>query len=95
MPDLPALCELHRLSDVGRPNAVVDALEARGIESDVWDESGGLSLSVHPGSALMVRCRDLVYARWIADAMAKEARGGVFSRRAGAPAGRGRGTGGW
>jgi hypothetical protein len=41
-------------------------LEARGIESDVWDQSGGPPLSVHAGSSVMVHCSDLVYARWIA-----------------------------
>lgn len=60
------LCELHRLTDLKRLSEVVDALEVRGIESDVWDRSGGLPLGVHPGSSLMVPCRDLVYARWIA-----------------------------
>ncbi len=61
-----ALCALHRLDDIERLSDVVDALEARGIPSDIWDESGGLPLGVHPGSVLMVRCRDLVYARWVA-----------------------------
>ena len=60
------LCELHRLVDIKRLSEVVDALEARGIETDIWDKSGGLSFGVHPGSSLMVRCADLVYARWVA-----------------------------
>lgn len=60
------LCELHRLRDLDRLSEVVDALEARGIDTDVWDKSGSLRLGVHPGSSVMVRCSDLVYARWIA-----------------------------
>jgi hypothetical protein len=60
------LCELHRLRDLDRLSVLVDALEARGIESDVWDKSGGLSQALHPGSSVMVQCSDLVYARWIA-----------------------------
>ena len=68
MDEPQALCELHRLVDIEPVGDVVDALEMQGIESDVWDESGGLPMGVHPGSSLMVPCQDLVYARWVAQA---------------------------
>jgi hypothetical protein len=63
------LCELHRLDDIERLSDVEQFLEARGIETDIWRESSGWRpLGASRTSRLMVRCRDLVYARWIAHA---------------------------
>jgi hypothetical protein len=62
------LCELARLTDLGRLYDVKHALEARGIEAEIWGDWGGGKR--HPGSRrtprLMIRQRDLVYARWVA-----------------------------
>ena len=61
------ICELHRLGDLKRLYGVELALQARGIETDVWGERGGLRSARGSGmSRLMVPCRDLVYARWVA-----------------------------
>jgi hypothetical protein len=62
------LCELARLNDLGRLYDVKHALEARGIEAMVWgDWAGGKCYVAGSGKPrLMVRRRDLVYARWIA-----------------------------
>ena len=69
MDDRNGICELHRLDDLERLSDVEQALEARGIEADIWSDSkvwrpfrGGRR------SRLMVRCGDLVYARWVASA---------------------------
>jgi hypothetical protein len=64
------LCELHRLDDLERLSDVEHQLEARGIEADIWRVPGPRrSRWGDTGPArLMVRCRDLVYARWIAQA---------------------------
>ena len=63
------LCELHRLADGAALAEVARALEAHGIESDVWPER---RRRLVPWAAtdwrLMVRCRDVVYARWLAAA---------------------------
>ena len=64
-----SLCELHRLDDASALGAAAAALESRGIEADVWPAGTRRST---PWAAdawrLMVRCRDVVYARWIAAA---------------------------
>ncbi len=63
------LCELHRLDDASVLGDVAAALELHGIEADVWPAKarGFMSRSGHVWR-LMVRCRDVVYARWIAAA---------------------------
>ncbi len=66
MDDPSRLCELHRLDDLDRLSDVEAVLQAHGIDTDIQDESGGWSLRPHRGSLLMVRCRDLIYARWVA-----------------------------
>ena len=61
------LCELHRLDDHQRLADVAQLLEARGVEADVWPEKGRRSVPwASRRSRLMVRCRDVVYARWVA-----------------------------
>jgi len=68
MEDLGELVELVRLRDIERIYDVKQALAARGVCSDVWgnwlgswrDAGGEVTLR------LMVRPRDLVYARWVA-----------------------------
>ena len=61
------ICELHRLDDLKLLYGVELALQARGIETDVWGEPGGLYSGRGSGkSRLMVPCKDLVYARWVA-----------------------------
>jgi hypothetical protein len=46
---------------------VEHVLEARGIEADIWRTPRLLrSLGGRGRARLMVRCKDLVYARWIA-----------------------------
>ena len=65
--DARRLCELHRMDDVGQLSALEQALAARGIVADVWPAAeGGGMLRASRTSRLMVRCRDLVYARWVA-----------------------------
>ena len=45
------------------------ALEAHGIDADVWPERNrGLLPRTARTWRLMVRCRDVVYARWVAAA---------------------------
>ena len=63
-------CELTRLSDSDRLYHVQRALVARGVEAEVWDLEGGARRrkGVASDLRLMVRCRDLVYARWVAHA---------------------------
>ena len=65
--DARRLCELHRMEDPVQLSALEQVLEARGIVADVWPAAeGGGMLRASPTSRLMVRCRDLVYARWVA-----------------------------
>jgi hypothetical protein len=65
--DARRLCELHRMDDDGQLSALEQLLEARGIVADVWPaDEGGRMLRSSRSSRLMVRCRDLVYARWVA-----------------------------
>jgi hypothetical protein len=61
------ICELHRLDDAAALGDVARRLEAHGIDTDLWAVRGG-RLTPWAGHAwrLMVRCRDVVYARWIA-----------------------------
>ncbi len=67
MDDPRQICELCRLDDYERLDDVRRRLEARGIEADVWPERRYRSTPwASRTSRLMVRCRDLVYARWIA-----------------------------
>jgi hypothetical protein len=62
-------CELHRLDDASVLADVARALEVHGIDADVWPEHGnGLMPWAGRTWRLMVRCRDVVYARWIAAA---------------------------
>ncbi len=69
MSDPNELCELHRLDDYGRLLDVARLLEAQGIEADVWPERARRSVPwASRSSRLMVYCRDLVYARWLAGA---------------------------
>ncbi len=69
MDDPFKMCELTRLDDVDRLSEVGSVLEARGIETDIWPEKRKgpwlLPWSSRT-SCLMVRCRDVVYARWVA-----------------------------
>lgn len=67
MNDQAKLCELCRLDDFARLSAVERLLQARGIDTDVWPERGGGRWPLASAtSRLMVYCRDLIYARWIA-----------------------------
>jgi len=69
MDDPHAVCELCRLDDVHRLSEVEWLLEARGIEADIWPEKSRRAVPwASRTSRLMVRCRDLVYARWVAAA---------------------------
>ena len=68
MDDEFELVELVRLRDIERIFDVKQALAARGVDSEVWGNwignwhgAGG-----QPKLRLMVRPRDLVYARWVA-----------------------------
>jgi hypothetical protein len=61
------LCELHRLADAGALSDVAHALELHGIEADVWAVRAHRLTPWAAGAwRLMVRCRDVVYARWVA-----------------------------
>ncbi|HMK92774.1 MAG TPA: hypothetical protein VK576_07230 [Thermoleophilia bacterium] len=67
--DLNEVCELCRHPDGELLATVARFLEARGIEADVWPERFWRAVPwASPSSRLMVRCRDLVYARWVAAA---------------------------
>jgi hypothetical protein len=69
MNDPNELCELHRLDDYEVLSDVALMLEDRGIEADVWPEKARRSVPwASRSSRLMIRCRDLVYARWVAAA---------------------------
>ena len=61
------ICELHRFDDLKLLYGVELALQARGIETDVWGGPGGVRTVRNSGKTrLMVPCKDLVYARWVA-----------------------------
>jgi hypothetical protein len=63
------VCELCRLDDFERLSGVKRLLESRGIEADVWPEKSRRAVPwASRSSRLMVYCRDLVYARWVASA---------------------------
>jgi hypothetical protein len=67
MDDPYQLCELYRHADYATLSDVAEILEARGIDADVWPVKGRRSVPwASRVSRLMVRCGDLVYARWIA-----------------------------
>ena len=67
MDDPHAVCELCRLDDPERLSEVEWALEARGIDADIWPETTRRAAPwASRTSRLMVRCKDLVYARWVA-----------------------------
>ena len=69
MDDRYEVCELCRLGDVERLFEVRRLLEARGIDADVWPEKSRRSVPwASRSSRLMVYCRDLVDARWVASA---------------------------
>jgi hypothetical protein len=69
MDDTFRVCELCRLDDVDRLSELEWLLEARGIDADVWSEKSRRAVPwASRSSRLMVRCRDLVYARWVASA---------------------------
>jgi hypothetical protein len=60
-------CELVRLNDLERLYDVKRALETRGVDAEVWGNwSGSWRCSGSGELRLMVRQRDLVYARWVA-----------------------------
>jgi len=70
MDERSELCELHRLKDATPLATVAQVLEARGIEADVWPENDKHLIPWSSGTwRLMVRCRDVVYARWVAAAV--------------------------
>ena len=65
--DLFAVCELCSLDDAERLYQVRAFLEARGIDADVWPEKSRRAVPwASRSSRLMVFCKDLVYARWVA-----------------------------
>jgi len=64
-----ALCEIHRLDDAATLADVARALEVRGVEADVWPEHRVRLVPLASRTwRLMVRCADVVYARWVAAA---------------------------
>lgn len=67
MDDEKGFCELQHLDDASALADVAHALEARGIEADVWPLH---RTRVIPWASrtwrLMVRCTDVVSARWVA-----------------------------
>lgn len=72
---MDGLCELARLNDIVRLYDVKRALESRGIEAVVRsDWIGGKRFARGAAtSRLLVRQRDLVYARWVARAAGLDA----------------------
>ena len=66
MDDPYEMCELHRLDDLERLSEVEWLLEARGIETDIQEKRRRGAPWASRGLRLMVRCRDLTYARWVA-----------------------------
>jgi len=69
MGDPLTVCELSSSGDLDQLYRVKAFLEARGIEADVWPEKSRRSVPwASRTSRLMVLCRDLVYARWVAAA---------------------------
>jgi hypothetical protein len=74
MDDNYQVCELTRHSDYATLADVAQVLEARGIDADVWPEKARRSVPwASRVSRLMVRCNDLVYARWVAAGAGLEA----------------------
>ena len=60
-------CELVSLNDLERLYDVKQALESHGVDAEVWGgRSGGWRRAGSRELRLMVRQRDLVYARWVA-----------------------------
>ena len=69
MDDPYEVCELCRLDDLDLLTDVELLLEARGIAADIWPAEKRRAVPwASPGSRLMVRCKDLVYARWVSSA---------------------------
>ncbi len=68
MDDQTDMCELHSLDDLGLLSEVEWLLQARGIETDIWTQRNGRAPWASRTLRLMVRCRDLTYARWVASA---------------------------
>jgi hypothetical protein len=64
------MCELLSLDDVEQLYDLKDALESRGVYAEVLGiQSGGWRRArVREAQRLVVRQRDLVYARWVAAA---------------------------
>jgi hypothetical protein len=69
------LCELVRMDDLEQLRRVRCALQTHGIDAHVADGSYGPWRQVRGFGPprLMVRQRDLVYARWVAHAMGVDA----------------------
>ncbi len=64
------MCELVSLDDIEQLYDIKDALESRGVYAEVHGaQSGGWRRAgVRQRQRLVVRQRDLVYARWVAAA---------------------------
>jgi hypothetical protein len=63
------VCELQRLDDASALADVAHALEARGIGADVWPLRRTRFIPWASRTwRLMVRCADVVSARWVAAA---------------------------
>ena len=63
------ICELHRLDDASALGDAAAALEQHGIDADVRPvRAQRLTPWAADAWRLMVRCRDVVYARWVAAA---------------------------
>lgn len=65
--DRHEVCELCRSGDLEKLYELKSLLEARGLEVDVWPEKSRRAVPwASRSSRLMVLCRDLTYARWVA-----------------------------
>ena len=62
------LCELFRGDDLEQLYDVRQALAARGVDAQVWGDWAGRCGAWPHVMRLMVARRDLVYARWVANA---------------------------
>ena len=61
------MCEVTRLNELGRLYSIKRALEERGVYAEVREDVFGGRLRIRDRSTprLVVRERDLVYARWV------------------------------